>query len=226
MGENEPAWKRSVPEGMRKGILLLAILAACAGPKPAPEPAPAPKAEPAPAAATPAPPPEEPPHATEPKPKPTLGKYDPPATLGHLETTPPEQREEIDDLIAVMLDVEAGRDSLDARAKLAAIGKPAFLPILGKMAQVRDTITDDDSIEERLVESSLMLADQCLREMDGYLDAHDKAWIRPGAERKYITYILRLHYRRWVEGMGSASLKDMHEMPGPFDPSKVPPGGD
>ncbi len=203
---------------MRKSVLLLAILASCAGPKPAP----APKAEPA----RPTPPPEEPPPAAEPKPRPTLGKYDPPATLGHLETTPPEEREEIDDRITEMFDVGAGRDSHDAKAKLAAIGKPAFLPILGKMAQIRDTITDDDTMEERLTESSLMLADQCLREMDGYLDAKDKQVIRPGADKKYIKYILILHYRRWNDGLGSPPLKDMDEMPGAFDPSTALPDGD
>lgn len=41
-------------------------------------------------------------------------KHDPPATLGHLETTPPDERKEIDDLVAVMFDVDAGRASLDA----------------------------------------------------------------------------------------------------------------
>jgi hypothetical protein len=150
-----------------------------------------------------------------------LGKNDPPATLGHLETTPPETRKQIDDLIAVMFDTMAGRDSHDAKAKLAAIGKPAFLPILGKMAAVRDTITDNDSQEERLIESSLMLADQCLREMDGYLDAKDKAIIRPGTDKKYLKYILVLHYRRWNEGMGSTPLKDMDTMPGAFDPTTM-----
>jgi hypothetical protein len=87
------------------------------------------------------------------------------------------------------------------------------------MAKIRDTITDNDSMEERLIESSIMLADQCLREMDGYLEGHGKQVIRPGTDKKYLSYILRLHYRRWVE-----VLKDMDEMPGPFDPSKVPEG--
>lgn len=202
---------------MWKCILLLAILSSCAGPKPEPEPAPATVDNPA----APTPPPEErppgPAPASEPKPRGSISKYDPPATLGHLETTPPEQRQQIDDLIVVMFDVDAGRRSLEAKAKLAAIGKPAFLPILGRMAQVRDTITDDDSMEERLAESSLMLADQSLREMDGYLDGKDKQWIRPGTDRKYIKYILILHYRRWTDGLGSPPLKDVDKMPGPFD---------
>ncbi len=148
-------------------------------------------------------------------------KYDPPATLGHLETTPPEQRKQIDDWIVLMLDPQAGRDSLDAKTKLAATGKPAFPPVLGAMAKIRDSIADTDSPEERLIESSLKLADECLREMDGYLEAHDKAPIRPGTEKNYIEYVLRIHYRRWMEGMGSTPLKDMETMPGPFDASKV-----
>jgi len=143
-------------------------------------------------------------------------KWDPPSDLGHLESTPPELRKQIDDLIALMMDPQAGRDSLDAKSKLAAIGKPAFLPILGAMARVRDTITDDDTPDERLIESSLKLADECLREMDGYLNSKDKGVLRPGIDKKYITYILKLHYRRWNE-----KLKDMAEMPGPYDPSKA-----
>jgi hypothetical protein len=154
------------------------------------------------------------------------GKYDPPATLGHLETTAPDVRKEIDRLVAVMLDPKAGRDSLEAKAKLAAIGKPAFLPVLGAMAGIRDAIGDTDSAEERLTESALKLADECLREMDGYLDAHDKAPIRPGTEKKYIQYILRIHYRRWLDGMGLDPLKDVEKMPGPFDPAAEEPDPD
>jgi hypothetical protein len=89
------------------------------------------------------------------------------------------------------------------------------------MAKVRDTIADTDSMEERLIESSLKLADECLREMDGYLDAHDKAPIRPGTEKNYVEYVLRIHYRRWLDGMGSTPLKDMETMPGPFDPNTM-----
>jgi hypothetical protein len=154
-----------------------------------------------------------------------LGRYDPPATLSHLDDTPPDLRKQIDELVAVLLDPQAGREVHEAKAKLAAIGKPAFLPVLGKMAAIRDTITDTDTMEERLIESSLMLADQCLREMDGYLDANGKAIIRPGTDKKYIKYILVLHYRRWTDGLGKGAtpLKDMPEMPGAFDPSKAPP---
>lgn len=203
--------------GMRASVFVLAVLGACAGPAPAPAEPAAP--EPVPEMAEPvrAAPAAEP--APEPLPKRRGSKWDPPATLGHLETTGPELRAQIDDLIVVMFDPEAGRESLDAKMKLAEIGKPAFPPLLGTMAHVRDTITDDDTLEERILESSLMLADQCLREMDGYLDAHDKAPIRPGTDRKYIEYIVRLHYRRWLDGMGSTPLKDMEEMPGAFDPA-------
>lgn len=209
---------------MRRAALLLAIVAGCAGPAHETEPPEEPKAEAAPAPEPPAEPaPPTPP--AEPRPPPAaaapqraMGRFDPPATLGHLETTPPEQRKEIDGLVAVLLDPTAGRDSLEAKTRLAEIGKPAFLPILGKMAAIRDTISDVDSMEERLVESALMLADQCLRQMDGYLDTKGKAWIRPGTDWKYIKYILALHYRRWCDGLGSTPLKDLDAMPGPFAP--------
>ncbi|HEX5135434.1 MAG TPA: hypothetical protein VFY93_00550 [Planctomycetota bacterium] len=156
------------------------------------------------------------------------GKWDPPATLGHLDSTPPELRKQIDDLIAVLLDPQAGKEVHEAKAKLAAIGKPAFLPVLGKMAAIRDTITDNDTPEERLIESALMQGDGCLREMDGFLEASGKGIIRPGTDKKYIKYILILHYRRWLGGMpaGAIGLKDMPEMPGPFDPSKAPAAPD
>jgi hypothetical protein len=141
-------------------------------------------------------------------------RWDAPATLGHLKTTPPAQRKQIDDLIGLLMDPQAGRDSLDAKQKLAAIGKPAFPVILGAMARVRDTIGDTDTIEERLIESSLKLADECLREMDGYLESKAKAVIRPGTDRTYIAYIIRLHYKRWKQ-----KLEMMDRMPGPYDPS-------
>ena len=82
------------------------------------------------------------------------------------------------------------------------------------MAKFRDTITDVDSLDERLIESSLKLADETLREMDGYLTAKGKTMLRPGSEKQYIGYICRLHYKRWQQ-----KLKNMPEMPGPFDPS-------
>ncbi|MHC4970840.1 MAG: hypothetical protein ACYTG3_00750 [Planctomycetota bacterium] len=141
-------------------------------------------------------------------------RWDAPASLGHLKSTPPSVRKQIDELVGLMMDPQAGRDSLDAKQKLAAIGKPAFPVILGAMAKVRDTIGDTDTIEERLIESSLKLADECLREMDGYLVSKQKAPIRPGTDKKYIVYIIRLHYRRWKE-----ALESMPEMPGPYDPS-------
>lgn len=144
-----------------------------------------------------------------------LSRYDPPPDLGHLEDTPPDLRKKIDEFVELMFDQYAGRDSLDAKNKLIAIGKPAFPVILGRMARVRDSITDVDSPEERMLESSLKLADEALREMDGYLTANEKSTLRPGSEKKYIAYICRLHYKRWVK-----VLSEMPEMPGPFDASK------
>ena len=142
-------------------------------------------------------------------------KYDPPATLGHLEDTPPEMRKKIDELIGLMMDPMAGADSIRSKNQLVALGKPTFLPILGAMAKIRDTVTDVDSQEERVIESSLKLADEALREMDGYLTANSKSTLRPGSEKRYIAYILRLHYRRWLK-----TLADAPEMPGAFDPGK------
>ena len=138
-------------------------------------------------------------------------RWDAPATLGHLKSTPPALRKQIDELVGLMMDHQAGRDSLDAKQKLAALGKPAFPVILGAMAKIRDSIGDTDTIDERLIESSLKLADECLREMDGYLTSKEKQPIRPGTDRKYIQYILRLHYRRWTE-----TLQQMAAMPGPY----------
>ncbi|MHC5051500.1 MAG: hypothetical protein ACYTGK_12925, partial [Planctomycetota bacterium] len=134
----------------------------------------------------------------------------PPADLAHLPGIPADLRRRIDDLVAVMMDPQAGRESLQAQEQLKAIGKAAFPRVLGAMAKVRDRITDNDTIEERLLESALKLADQCLRSMDGYLDAKEKAVLRPGVHKSYIQYVLREHYRRWNE-----VLKDRDEMPGP-----------
>jgi hypothetical protein len=57
-------------------------------------------------------------------------RHGPPATLGHLDTTPPEIRKEIDELVAVLLDPTASRDSIDAKTRLAGIGKPALVDAL------------------------------------------------------------------------------------------------
>ena len=88
----------------------------------------------------------------------------------------------------------------DAQTQLAAIGKPAFPVILGAMAKLRDELTDVDSFDERFLESSLMLADETLRRMDGYLDSHDFSTIRPGTDKKYVVWILKWHHKRWLTG--------------------------
>ena len=148
-------------------------------------------------------------------------KWDPPADLAHLKSTPAAVRKKIDALVKVMFDVNEGRGSLIAKDALSAMGKPAFPRILGAMAKIRDTITDVDSGEERMVESSLKLADEALREIDGWLTGKGKSTLRPGSERRYIQYICRLHYKRWMQ-----KLKGMREMPGPFDPAKTYDGED
>jgi len=144
----------------------------------------------------------------------TQSRYDPPADIPHLDTTPPEERERIDKLVAQLMDPEAGKDSLRAKEQLVLIGKPAFPRVLAAMAKIRDVITDVDSMEERMQESSLRLADLTLREMDGYLNGHNKPELRPGSEKKYIEFVCRMHYKRWV-----TELSKMDKMPGPFDPS-------
>ena len=141
-------------------------------------------------------------------------KWDPPTNLGHLDTTTNEERARIDKLVKTMLDPEVGREALEAKQELARYGKKAFPRILGEMARIRDSITDKDDMQERLIESGLKLADECLREMDGYLNAYKKATLRPGSSRRYITYICRLHYKRWIK-----DLQNMPKMPGPYDPT-------
>ncbi|MGQ0612485.1 MAG: hypothetical protein ACT4PV_01875 [Planctomycetaceae bacterium] len=148
------------------------------------------------------------------RPRELVSAYDAPADLPHLEDTPPEVRARIDELIKLVMDPDAGAASLRAKSELILIGKPAFLRILGAMAQLRDTITDVDSFEERLLESSLKLCDEALREMDGWLSAKGKSVLRPGSEKKYIAYIIRMHYKRW-----KTDLEKLDKVPGPFDPS-------
>jgi len=148
-------------------------------------------------------------------------RYYPPADLGHLDSTPPELRKQIDELIDTMFDVDAGIDSARAKQKLAAIGKPAFLPILGRMRRERDKLKDDSSLEERRMEASIKLADETLRMMDGHLDAQAKQPIRPGTDNRYIDYILKWHHYRWVK-----ELSELNEMPGPFTPSYDDGGGE
>ena len=132
--------------------------------------------------------------------------------MPHLASTEPKLRRRIDELVTTMMDLDAGRDSLDAKEALIAIGKPAFPRVLGAMAKIRDTITDVDNAAERMVETSLKLMDECLREMDGWLTARGKSSLRPGSEKRYISYICRLHYKRWMQ-----KLQHMDEMPGPFE---------
>ncbi len=134
-------------------------------------------------------------------------KWDPPANLGHLTETTNEERARIDKLIKTMLDPDMGRDSLKAQQELVRFGKKAFPRILGEMAKIRDTITDKDDDEERLIESGLMLGDNCLREIDPYLNAFNKTVLRPGASKRYIVYILRLHYKRWMTDLNPPPKK-------------------
>ncbi len=143
-----------------------------------------------------------------------LSKWDPPPDIPHLKETTPEERKKIDEAIVTMMDPDMGRDSHIAKQDLVFMGKKAFPRVLASMAKIRDTITDVDNDEERLIESSLRLADGCLREMDGYLNAYNKTRLSIGCTKRYITYICRLHYKRWIK-----DLQKMPKMPGPHDPS-------
>jgi hypothetical protein len=95
------------------------------------------------------------------------------------------------------------------------MGKRAFPRVLGAMASIRDRLTDEDTLEERLLESSLYLADMCLRAMDGYLEEHNVQPLRPGTGRKDVEFVCILHFKRWIQ-----VLKDLDEMPGPYDPAR------
>jgi hypothetical protein len=142
-------------------------------------------------------------------------KWDPPTDIPHLESTSLVMRARIDRYVAILFDPLGGQDSIDAQTALIAIGKAAFPRVLSRMARMRDVITDVDSHDEHLAESSLKLADECLREMDGWLTAKGKSTLRPGSKRDYIQYICRLHYKRW-----EMWLKHLDKMPGPYDPTE------
>ncbi len=141
-------------------------------------------------------------------------KWDAPVDIPHLKETTKEEREEIDTLVTTMMDPDMGIDSMRAKDQLVILDKKAFPRVLAAMARIRDTMTDVDSLEERLIESSLRLGDSCLREMDGFLNHHAKPDLRPGTTKRYTSYILRLHYKRWMK-----ELSKLPKMPGPFDPS-------
>ncbi len=143
----------------------------------------------------------------------TKSRWDPPADLAHLQETTQEERARIDRLVKTMFDPTSGRDALVAKRELILMDKKAFPRILGAMANLRDKMTDEDTVEERERESTLKLADETLREMDGYLNLYTRPVVRPGTSKRYITYILRLHYRRWVK-----ELSAMKKLPGPHSP--------
>lgn len=143
-----------------------------------------------------------------------ISKWNPPDDIGHLESTSAEQRKEIDELLVMMFDPYAGRDSIDAKPKLALIGKPAYLPILAAMVKAKANFKWDNQHDDNVNMSSVKLADECLRMMDGYLEANGIGVIRPGTDETYYGYVVRMHYKRWKK-----TLEALDEMPGPFDPS-------
>ena len=114
----------------------------------------------------------------------------------------------------LVLDPFAGSDCFDAKQKLAQIGKPAYLPILAKIAKMKDSFKWDNTHDDNVNMASVKLADECLRMMDGYLEANSIGVIRPGTDERYYGYVVRMHYKRWKE-----TLEGLDKMPGPFDPS-------
>jgi hypothetical protein len=143
-----------------------------------------------------------------------ISRWNPPEDLGHLEDTPAEKKKEIDDLLTLVFDPYAGRDSLDAKQKLALIGKPAYLPVLAAIRDAKKELKWDNNHDDNVAMSSVKLADECLRLMDGYLEANSVGVIRPGTPQSYYDFVIRMHYKRWKQ-----KLADMDTMPGPFDPS-------
>ncbi|MFQ5845499.1 MAG: hypothetical protein ACE5JG_10990 [Planctomycetota bacterium] len=138
--------------------------------------------------------------------------------MPHLESTPPDERKKIDELVAVMCDPEAGIDSRLAREQLVAIGKAAFPRILGKMAQLRDQLSKDENlagdalIRQNLILSSVVQCDRALREMDGYLSSKNVQEIKIGHTREYVRYVSGQHLKRWEK-----VLKERAKMPGPYE---------
>jgi len=144
-----------------------------------------------------------------------VSRYNPPEDLvAHLESTPADKRKEIDDLINTLFDPDAGSDCFRAKKKLIVAGKPAFIPILQRMIVTKKLLKWDRSIEDNQTLSSVRLADETLREMDGWIEAKNVRRIVPGSDERYYDYVLRIYYRRWL-----TELKDLDTMPGPYDPA-------
>ena len=152
-----------------------------------------------------------------PKPKPAetaqANEWDPPKDLGHWDSTPEEQRAEIDLLLAKLMKPDG--DEAQARLALVAIGKPAYLPILAHLARLdREVLKWDDGKADGVQLGSAMLADLCLRELDGFLDEKSIGVLRPGMDRESYRKVLRIYYKRWRE-----TIEPADEIPGPFDVS-------
>ena len=141
-----------------------------------------------------------------------LSRWNPPDDIGHLESTPAAKRKEIDDLITLMFDPMSGRDGFDAKRKLIQMDKAAFLPLLAKIVSVKKDLKWDRSIDDNQLMSSVRMADEVLREMDGYMEAKSIGKIRPGTDEEYYGYLVRMYYKRWV-----TELSKLDKMPGPYD---------
>jgi len=143
-----------------------------------------------------------------------ISRWNPPEDMGHLKETPADERKVIDDLLTLVFDPLAGKASLSAKQKLAIIGKPAYLPILASIRNAKKTMKWDNQHDDNLLMSSAKLADECLRIMDGYLEANGVGVIRPGTPENFYNFVIRMHYKRWIK-----TLADLDTMPGPYDPS-------
>jgi len=140
--------------------------------------------------------------------------WDPPEDLAHADGTPEELRTRIDALVKQLLDPHGDPAAGRARLELVVIGKPAFAPLVAALAGLdRGALKWNGGRGDAALLSSAMLADLCLRDMDGNLDEQGVAVIRPGIKREEYRSVIRQHYRRWKE-----TLEASDELPGRFVP--------
>ncbi len=77
-----------------------------------------------------------------------------PEPLGHLDDTPPELRQKIDELLVTMIDLELTAQASRAAREMAAIGKPA-IPILLTHLYENTLASREESIQANIVDTAL-----------------------------------------------------------------------